>query len=146
MPLCALAVVESAEARQAALTVGLRSALASTRLAAAPPTGSRGRDDLFMALGFASRPTLAARRARYSMRSRLRLGARDAGELARWAEEHVTADQRTELFRVVVDTAGTGDVTASKLLHGSAMDIAVATIALATWIDMGRTACLLTGH
>jgi N-acetylglucosamine kinase-like BadF-type ATPase len=72
------------------------------------------------------------------------LGARDAGELARWAEEHVTADQRAELFRVVVDTAAAGDPAARKLLHDSAMDIAAATIALATWMDVGRTGAPLT--
>jgi N-acetylglucosamine kinase-like BadF-type ATPase len=66
------------------------------------------------------------------------LGAPDAGGLARWAHEHVTADQRAELFRVVVDTAAAGDTAAQGLLHDSALDIAAATTALARYMGVGQ--------
>jgi hypothetical protein len=108
------------------------------------------------ALGLAVRAALGGPPTRLLEAYQRELKAKDWHDLVGWAEEHATSDERSQLFRVLAETAGKEDPThasddpATDLLRLSAREIADATCVLAAAMQVGsgdqpQVAVLLTG-
>jgi N-acetylglucosamine kinase-like BadF-type ATPase len=96
------------------------------------------------ALGLAVRAALGGRPTRLLQAYQHELKAKDWQDLVRWSAEHNTSDERSQLFRILADIAGStardeSDEPATDLLRLSAREIADATCVLAAAMQVGSS-------
>jgi glucosamine kinase len=94
------------------------------------------------ALGLAVRAALGGRPTRLLQAFQHELKAKDWQDLVRWSAEHDTSDDRSRLFRVLADVAGSADSDdtdepATDLLRLSAREIADSACVLAAAMQVG---------
>jgi N-acetylglucosamine kinase-like BadF-type ATPase len=89
------------------------------------------------ALGLAVRAALGGKPTRLLDAFERELGVAGWQGLVGWSNDHRTSDERADLFRILAEVANAGDEQATRLVRRAAGEIAEATCALASAMQVG---------